>query len=128
MRRVLIAFVIGMAIGCLMIGRVDYLSFSTDVSVPLVGVLIGVMLLLVLVMFFFHRKRYLYAFSSSSFLFFVVLGSVAFQLKYHQSQSKQSSLVGKHVVQGVVTKSPQRKTLSLAVEIKEERRPRRRRT
>ena len=117
MRRVLIAFVIGLAIGCLMIGRVDYLSFSSGVSVPLVGMLTGVMLLLVFVMLFFHRKRYLYAFSSSAFLFFVVLGSVAFQLKYHHSLSKQSSLAGTHVVQGVVTKSPQRKTLSLAVEM-----------
>ena len=117
MRRVLVAFVIGLAIGCLMIGRVDYLSLSIGVSVPLVWVLVGVLLLLVFFMFFFHRKRYLYAFRCSSFLFFTVLGSVAFQQKYHHSQSDLSSLAGTHVVRGVVTKSPQRKTLSLAVEM-----------
>ncbi|MBO4564457.1 MAG: ComEC/Rec2 family competence protein [Bacteroidaceae bacterium] len=117
MRRVLIAFVIGLAIGCLMIGRVDVLSLPAGVSVPVMGVLLGLMLVLVLVMFFLHRRRHLYAFSFSAFIFFIVLGSVAFQLKYQHCQSKQSSLVGKHVVQGVVTKRPQRKTLSLAVEM-----------
>ena len=117
MQRVLIAFVIGLALGCLMIGRVDCLSLPVGVTVPVMGILMGLMLVLVLAMFFLHRKRHLYAFSFSAFLFFIVLGSVAFQLKYQHSLSEMSSLSKEHVLKGIVTNSPQRKTHSLAVEM-----------
>ena len=117
MQRVLIAFVIGLAIGCMLIGRVDYLLLPAGVVVPLIGVFMGLMLLLVFVMFFLYRRRYVGAFSFSAFLFFLLLGCVAFQLKYRQSESEMSALSNEHCVRGMVVNNPQRKTRSLAVQL-----------
>ena len=112
MQRVLIAFVIGLAIGCMLIGRVDYLLLPAGVVVPLIGVFMGLMLLLVFVMFFLYRRRYVVAFSFSAFLFFLFL--ICNLFAYQQYRNIVSTKCGIVIAESVnVKSSPSKNSMDL---------------
>ena len=108
--RYVVPFLIGILIAC-------FLPQFTPYTIPLkwmVGTLVG----LVMLLFLCHRWKATKTFWYTATLFCVVLGTIAFELKYQSLHALINPSA--HYLKGVVQETPQQKPKTLATRIKTE--------
>ena len=116
MKRLVTAFTGGIILGYYLLGKVEVIALSRDLSFSFLSLLLVCQAVLTVIMFVLHRVRAKQAFALAATLFFLSLGMIALQLKYQ-------SVVGSvppdtPFLKGEIIETPQQKARSVAVKLK----------